>query len=137
MKVILTAMILLACAVTAAQAQVAVIVNKSVGVSALTTSELQDIYTLSTKEWKSGGKITVFDLKVDAVKDKFYAHLGKSSADLRKAWMRVQLSGEGKAPEVLGSDDEVVERVGATAGAIGFVTADMVKGSVKVVATIP
>jgi len=51
--------------------------------------------------------------------------------------MRVQLSGNGKAPEALGSDDEVLEKVGATPGAIGFVSAGKVKGNVKVVVTIP
>jgi len=137
MKGVMLLMVLLVCAVGVMHAQVAVVVNKSVGVSSLSASELQDIYTLSTKDWKSGGKIVPFDIKVDAVKDKFYGYLGKSSPDLKKIWMRVQLSGEGKAPEPLGSDDEVVERVASTPGAIGFVSADKVKGNVKVVATIP
>jgi ABC-type phosphate transport system substrate-binding protein len=136
MKGIVLMLVLLVCGISVSHAQVAVIVNKGVGVSTLNTTELTDIYTLATKEWKSGGKINVFDLKVDAVKDKFYGHIGKTSTDLRKAWMRVQLSGEGKAPEGLNSDDEVVDRVGATTGAIGFVSADKVKGNVKVVATI-
>lgn len=129
------AVVLLLCSVVA-KAQIAVIVNKSVPVSSLTSSKLLDIYSLSTKDW-GGAKIVVIDRKNDDdTKSKFYGYMGKPAAEMKKIWMRVQLAGEGKAPEALSSDDEVVKKVASTPGAIGYVSADKVTGDVKVVATI-
>jgi ABC-type phosphate transport system substrate-binding protein len=120
-----------------ARAQIAVIVNKSAGVGSANAATVSDIYALSTKEWKDGSAITVFDQKTDGpTRTKFYEFIGKSPIELKKVWMRVQLSGEGKAPTPVSSDDEMVQKVASTAGAIGFVAASKVTGDVKVVATI-
>ena len=121
----------------AAQAQVAVIVHKSVPVNSLAASKLLDIYSMSTKDWGNGSKIVVIDKKSDDdAKSKFYSYIGKPAAEMKKIWMRVQLSGEGKAPEALATDDDIVKKVASTPGAIGYVSADKVTGDVKVVATI-
>jgi ABC-type phosphate transport system substrate-binding protein len=120
----------------AAEAQVAVITNKSNSTSTMTTSQIASVYSLDMKTWPSGEKIVVLDNKGTA-REKFYKYIGKSDSDLKKIWMRVQLSGNGKAPEGMNADDEVVAKVAATPGAIGFVNASAAGGTVKVIATIP
>ncbi len=137
MKSSFVMLMLLVLGSAAVHAQVAVIANKAVGTDALTAAQATSIYVLDSKSWPSGEKVVVFDSKVAGVREKFYGFIGKTESDLKKTWMRVQLSGNGKAPEALGSDDEVLEKVGATPGAIGFVSAGKVKGNVKVVVTIP
>lgn len=120
------------------QAQVAVIVNKSVPAASLSASQVSDLYALNTKQWGNGSKVVVFDLKTDGdVKSKFYGFLGKSSGDLKKIWMRLKLTGEAEPPTALASDDEILAKVASTPGAIGFVSADKVNDKVKVVAKIP
>jgi len=120
-----------------ANAQVAVIVNKSVGASALTAAQCAAIYSLDTKTWPDGDKVVVFDSKNAPAKAKFFGFLGKTDTEFKKIWMRVQLSGGGKAPEGLSSDDEIVAKVATTPGAIGYVGAASVGASVKVVTTVP
>ncbi len=61
----------------------------------------------------------------------FYEELGRTPLEMRKLWMRVQLSGEGRAPVTLSSETEVAEKVASTPGAIGFVRADLVPINVK------
>jgi len=118
-------------------AQVVVIANKSVAESEISKSKLTEIYTLSTNKWKNGEKIVVFDLKTEGkTRSEFYSFLGKSPEDLKKGWMRAQLTGEGTAPKSLGSEYEILEKVASTPGAIGFISADKVNGSVKVLLTI-
>ncbi len=135
-KLLLPLLLFLLCS-AGSYAQIAVIVNKSVPVSSVSASKLLDIYSLSTKDWGGGVKIVVFDRKSDDdVKSKFYGYVGKPAADIKKVWMRVQLAGEGKAPEALSSDEDIVKKVASTAGAIGYVSADKVTGDVKVIATI-
>ena len=137
MKKILVFIVLLIVSVISVKAQVVVIVNKSVPVSSITAAKLLDIYSMSTKDWGNGTKIVVIDKKSDDdAKSKFYGYMGKPVAEMKKIWMRVQLSGEGKAPEALGSDEDIVKKVASTPGAIGYVHADKATGDVKVIATI-
>ena len=120
-----------------ARAQIAVIVNKGTGISTAAAPTVSDIYSLSTKEWKDGSPIVVFDQKTEGTtRTKFYEFIGKSPIELKKVWMRIQLPGEGKAPTAVSSDDEMVQKVASTAGAIGFVPASKATGDVKVIATI-
>lgn len=55
---------------------------------------------------------------------------------MKKLWMKQQLTGEGIAPEALGSEDEVLNKVASTPGAIGFIDAKKVNDKVKVLLTI-
>ncbi|KAA3618465.1 MAG: hypothetical protein D8M58_13455 [Calditrichaeota bacterium] len=121
----------------AANAQVSIIVNKSVSESSLDAGKLKSIYTLKTTKWADGSKIVVFNLKTKGEsQNKFYGHIGSKANDLKKTWMKAQLTGEGKAPKSLGSEDEVVQKVASTPGAIGFVSTSKVSDDVKTIATI-
>ena len=136
MKYIVALLTILVFAVLRVDAQVVVIVHKSVNISAMNAAQIADILTLSTRTWPSGEKIVVFDQKGESARKAFFDFIGKSPMDVRKKWLRSQLSGEGKAPETLDSDDEVIQRVASTPGAIGYVSAGKAKGNVKVIATI-
>ena len=137
MKKLLAFTVILVLSAIQAQSQVAVFVNRSTTVTAATAVSLADIYSLATKEWKDGSVIAVFDQKSDGLtRTKFYEFIGKSPIELKKIWMRVQLSGEGKAPGTVGSDEEMVQKVASTSGAIGFVASSKVTADVKVIATI-
>lgn len=122
---------------TVAQAQVAVIANKSVPEGSISISKLDDIYSLRQKTWSDGKAIVPLALKSDnEVTQKFYDALGSSSMEMKKLWMRAQLTGEGQPPEGMGSTDEILEKVESTPGAIGFVEASKVSGKVKVLLKI-
>jgi ABC-type phosphate transport system substrate-binding protein len=103
----------------------------------LQSTKLAEIYTLSTQKWSDGSKIAVYDLKAgNPVKEKFYKFINKNPGELRKEWLRLQLTGEGKAPTAIKSEDEMLQHVSSTAGAIGYVSAAKVSDVVKVIAKI-
>lgn len=112
------------------KAQVSVIANKSVS-ETVNVSKVANIYSLTQTKWSSGSKIVVFDNNSDT-KTNFYKEIGKDQMSLKKEWMKKQLTGEAKAPESLGSDDEVISKVSSTPGAIGFVKSSSVNSNVKV-----
>jgi len=111
-----------------------VIVNKSVSESSISASNLGNIYSLTTTKWNNGSKIVVIDRSEGDLKSGFYKYIGKDALSLKKEWMKKQLTGEAKAPETLGSDDEVISKVASTPGAIGYVKSAGGNNGVKVVA---
>jgi ABC-type phosphate transport system substrate-binding protein len=111
-------------------AQVAVIANKSVSDNAVSLASAGNIYSLNQTSWNDGTKIIVFDNSSES--KTFYDALGKDFMSLKKEWMKKQLTGAAKAPQTLASDSDVIKKVADTPGAIGFVKASSVDGSVKV-----
>jgi ABC-type phosphate transport system substrate-binding protein len=118
-------------------AQVAVIVNKSIPVSKISAGSLKQIYTLNNTKWSDGTKITVYDSKDQFLRQALCDFIGEDILILRKLWMKLQLSGEAKAPEAVQNDDEMIKKVTSTLGAIGYVHTSAIKGNdLKVIATI-
>jgi ABC-type phosphate transport system substrate-binding protein len=137
MKRILCSALLVALAALPSFSQVAVIANRSVPVNSISISKLSDIYLLNTKVWNDGASIVVLCFRGnEAVEQAFYGSLGVTPLEARKIWMRVQLSGEGKAPVMFTSEDDLIQKVSTTRGAIGFVSAAKVTDAVKVIALI-
>lgn len=136
MKFMKSMLLAVAIGAATAGAQISVIVNKAVDTPSLTTAKVASIYAMDMRSWPNGDRIVVFDSKNDGVKREFFGALGKSEVEFKKIWMRMQLSGNGKAPESLSSDADVVARVAATPGAIGFVSSGAVSAAVKTVLEI-
>lgn len=120
-----------------APAQVAVIVNSSVQANEINNTELLDFYTRDVRVWQNGDPVIVFDLKPKSdVKETFYNFLGKSTSRMKSIWMKKMLSGEGDPPEALETEKDIVKKVAATPGAIGFVSQSEVTEDVKVLVVI-
>ena len=124
----------LALAAAPARAQVAVVAHPGVADDAADAGTLVGIYNLDQTRWSDGSAVVPFDAST-AAQDAFYGAIGQSTGQIKKVWLRKKLSGEGQPPESLGSDAEVLQKVASTPGAVGFVSADAVDGSVKVLAT--
>ncbi len=115
-------------------AQLAVVVNRSVPADSLTKAALLDIYQMNTRRWPDGTPVTIVIQKGNqSHAAEFYGYLGKRPLDLKKIWMRVQLSGEGMAPRVVGSAEDVLAEVAATPGAIAIVRKDATNKKVKAI----
>jgi biopolymer transport protein ExbD len=125
-------------AVPNAHAQVAIIAHKSVSNSAVETKGLVDIFMLDMKNWSDGTKITVIDTRGEnAAKTKLFSSLGVSYTEAKKIWIQKQFSGKALPPIATTSEQEALEKVASTPGAVGYISADKVElGKVKVLATI-
>jgi ABC-type phosphate transport system substrate-binding protein len=132
---LLLALASLALAAAPAQAQVAVVAHPGVADASVEPADLVGIYSLDQTRWSDGAAVVPFDAST-AAQDAFYGAIGQSSGQMKKVWLRKKLSGEGQPPATLGSDAEVLAKVASTPGAVGFVSAAAVDGSVKVLATL-
>jgi hypothetical protein len=135
MKFIIVGLVCVVLFVSHSYSQVAVIANKNMSMQISSTQQVSDIYTLDIKTAGSS-KLVVFDVKNEELKGKLLAAIGKTSADLKKIWMKAQLSGDGNAPEALSSEAEVVTKVASTTGGIGYVSSSNVTPDVKVLYTL-
>jgi ABC-type phosphate transport system substrate-binding protein len=137
MKYFFYALFLITVFVFVSYAQVVVIANKSAPVSKISAGSLLQIYLMKNTKWGDGAKIVVYYSRQQSICQKMCEFIGMDIVDLRKRWMQMQLSGEGKAPEAVDNDQEMIEKVESTMGAIGYVNASAIRGNdLNIIATI-
>jgi competence protein ComGC len=124
-------LILLLLCISNGFSQIALIANKGVELSVTSVTTVTDIYTLESQKSANGKKLILFDLKTE-LNEKFYSAIGKTSTELKKNWMKKQLSGDGKAPVALDSEDEMLLKVASTPEAVGYIPKQKVTDAVKV-----
>ena len=135
MKLILFLVCLLGAA--SAQAQVAVIANGSVHESSLTQEQFIDVCLQNVRAWSDGTSIQLFFSKNSGPEeDRLFAFLHRTRLEMRKIWLRAQLSGHVRPPEVMPSVEDVLRKVESTPGALGVVDVVKVQGNVKVLLVI-
>jgi ABC-type phosphate transport system substrate-binding protein len=121
-------------------AQVVLIAQPQSVVTELSRNSLRAIFAMRQTEWEDGSAIQVFVLE-----DKKNAHivfckdvLGMFPYQLRRVWDRQVFSGTGTAPILVGSEQEMLQRVAETKGAIGYLmvdnkTKDSISSKVKII----
>lgn len=130
-KFLILSLLVFVCA-SFSTAQVSVIANKSLKSDKINLTTLKDIYNLDSQSL-NGEKLKIFDFSSDnATKNSFYSALGTSAAEIKKVWLKAKLTGSGNPPENVNSDDDMINKVASTNGAIGFVKSTSVNSNVKV-----
>ncbi|MEW5770534.1 MAG: hypothetical protein AB1831_09245 [Pseudomonadota bacterium] len=111
---------------------VEIIANRDVGVGRLTVTAARAIFGMRQVKWPDGRLIRVFVLP-----DSHPLHgalckerLNVYPYQLRQSWDRLVYSGMAQAPEEVASEAELVARVAATPGAIGY--AGKVQGNLPI-----
>ncbi len=101
-----------------------VIVNNDVPLRQISENTLRAIYTLRQTRWPDGRPVQVFVLADDDPLHGEFAKglLGMYPYQLRQIWDQMTFSGMGQAPVQLSSQTEMLRRVAATPGAIGYIS---------------
>lgn len=127
----LVAIFLIAPSVSAQE--VLLIVNPDVPVDSLTGGDVKQIFIGKKTDWGNGGKITFFTTEEAETLNVFLKnYVGKSSTQYRTFWKKQVFTGKGKMPRSSGNDQEMVELVSGTGGAIGFVSQGADLGNTKI-----
>ena len=122
---------------TITSSQVAVIAHKTVPINEIKQSKLLDMFTGDIRIWNDGKSVTIFDLKPKSdTKKLFYKYLGKTTSRMKSIWLKNMLSGEADPPEALTTEDDMLQKVATTPGAIGFISASKVTDKVKILKLI-
>lgn len=119
-----------------AQEEVIVINNPQMTDTLLSTSALRGVFGMRLHNWpETGTPIKVFVLEDQHPLHENFARtiLSIFPHQLRNAWDRVIYSGIGQAPNVVASEQEMLNQVATTAGAVGYISRTMVNNSVRIV----
>ncbi len=101
-----------------------VIVNADLPLHRISENTLRAIYTLRQTRWPDGQPVRVFVLPDDDPLHAAFAKgvLGMYPYQLRQVWDQMTFSGMGQAPVQVSRQAEMLRRVAATPGAIGYVS---------------
>jgi ABC-type phosphate transport system substrate-binding protein len=135
LRILLFAVLL---APTFARADIVVIVNASNPIKRLSEKQVADLYLGRARAFPGGEYALVFDLpRGDALRDKFFTNLaGMSPQQVNAYWSRFMFTGQVLPPQPMPNDRAVLDIVKRNPGAIGYVKADDVDASVRVVLTV-
>ena len=102
--------------------QIQVITSPDRGNVQLDRPALLAIFMMRVRQWPDGTPVHVFVLPAHSpIHDRFARErLGTYPYVLTRTWDRIVFTGTGLAPEVVGSEEEMREKVMKTPGAIGY-----------------
>lgn len=99
----------------------------------LARNALRTIYSMRLQTWPDGSEITVFILDPEGESHRKFCLevLNIFPYQLQRIWDVLVFSGTGQAPVVVRTEQEMIRRVKATPGAIGYVIESEVPSDVK------
>lgn len=113
---------------------VVIIANSDVPAASLAAADIQNIYLGNKTSWENGSKINFITMQEESIEDAFLkAYVGRSSAQYKTYWKKQVFTGKGKMPQSVGSDQEMVDLVSGTSGAIGYVSAGADRDNAKTI----
>ncbi|WP_300970191.1 hypothetical protein [Thiocapsa sp.] len=99
----------------------------------MTRNEARLFFTMRLKNWPNGTLVKVFVLPDNnALHNRFSNEvLGLYPYQLRRVWDRQIFSGTGQAPTTVSSEQEMLDRVATTPGAIGYADGPIENPSIR------
>ena len=123
---------LLLVSTAALAADYVVITNNSNPTTALTAKEVKNYYLGKQTAWSDGSRVVVFTQNSSAINDGFLKQIvRKSSQQYATYWKKSLFTGTGLPPKDFPDDDAMKQAVAAQDGAIGYISASALDGSVK------
>jgi ABC-type phosphate transport system substrate-binding protein len=125
----------LSLASAAAMADVVAVVSAKSSITALSKSQLADIFLGKTNRFPDGTQAAPIDqAEGSAARDEFYDKIvGKTAAQIKAYWSKIIFTGRGQPPPTVSSPAEMKKRISDNPAAIGYLDRSMVDDSVRVV----
>lgn len=125
-RLVLVTLLLMASSLSMAHSEelsIAVLVHPSVADTEFTTGQLRRIFSMRQPTWPDGQEVVVIALKSQ---DKSHLLMCKNILkmfpyQLDRLWNKLAFSGLGETPILVNSEQEMIEKLLATPGSIGYV----------------
>lgn len=119
-------------------AEIVVIVHPENEITEISHQQVIDYYMGRLKFFPDGQRVLPLDQNVDSDgRQQFYLKLtGKTIPQINAYWARLLFAGRATPPIQLEDQKEVIHTVSSNKSAIGYVSAEAVPDSVKIVASV-
>jgi hypothetical protein len=119
----------------AAMADVVTVVSAKSPITALSKSQVVDIFLGRANRLPDGAQVVAIDqAEGSAMRDAFYDKVaGKSAAQLKAYWSKIIFTGRGQPPPTVSNDMEMKKRISENSAVIGYIDRDSVDDSVRIV----
>lgn len=109
------------------------VINRDIDYENVSRNTLRSIFSMRMTQWPNGTPIRVFVMgDKTAQHAAFTKHLlGVFPHQLRRAWNRQIFSGMGQAPIKVESEEEMLEQIENTPGAIGYLSEEHINEHVR------
>jgi ABC-type phosphate transport system substrate-binding protein len=116
------------------RAEVVAVVSSKSAITALTKSQVADIFLGKVGRYPDGLLAVPIDQAAGSVaRNEFYAKVAdRSPAQIAAYWSKILFTGRGQPPTEVSNDIEMKNRIAANPSAIGYINAELVDGSVRV-----
>lgn len=105
-------------------AGILIIGSKNIPESSLSKTDVQNIF-LGKKTKVDSTKISFVILKEGDIHEGFLKeYLSRTPSQYDKYWKKMIFTGQGKAPKVFKTEEELVEYIKTTEGVIGYISSD-------------
>lgn len=119
--------------VTPTFAKVVIIANNSVAQDSLNKQDLQNIFLGKMAKWSDNSSIYFVTSENDIHEDFLKMYINRSSSQFRNYWRKMVFTGKGQKPKAFKTDEELIQFVSETSGAIGYVSSDAALKNVKTI----
>ncbi len=122
----------------AADTSIVLVVNDSVKIEQISIDSLRAIYSLRQLSWLDGVEITAFVLDIDGGAHRQFCRdlLKVYPHQLKKGWDRMAYTGRARVPQVVQSEQMLLDLVKQIPGAIGYVLRDFDVPNVHMVSVL-
>jgi ABC-type phosphate transport system substrate-binding protein len=122
---------------SAALADVVAIVSSKSTITALSKSQIADIFFGKTGYLPDGVRpVPIDQAEGSAARKEFYLKVAdKSAAQMKAYWSKIIFTGRGQPPEEVRDSAEMKKRLVENLAAIGYIEVDMVDATVRVLQT--
>jgi ABC-type phosphate transport system substrate-binding protein len=119
---------------TPAVADVVAVVSVKSPITALSKSQVTDIFLGRTSRFPDGTQAVPIDQSEGtAVQEEFYAHFaGRTIAQIKAHWSRIIFTGRGQPPKAVANTNELKQLLAHDPRAIGYLERSDLDSSVKV-----
>jgi hypothetical protein len=116
------------------RAEVVAVVSSKSAITALSKSQVADIFLGKVTRFPDGVLAVPIDQVGGSVeRDEFYAKVaGRSPAQITAYWSKILFTGRGQPPREVSNDIEMKKRIATDPFAIGYINAELVDSSVRV-----
>jgi ABC-type phosphate transport system substrate-binding protein len=131
----LVAAFMLTSSLSAAQAEVVVVVSAKNSLNSLTFNQLADIFLGKTEKLPNGARVAPVEQGENSgEKEEFYRrYLNRSQAQIRAYWAKQIFTGKGEPPREFKSIEQLKRHLAANPNSIAYLEREKLDASLKVV----